>query len=283
MDKKNTGIFYHDICKERDIDWLLSGRLNDFPEVLEESGILKKPNIHFYESEPTPEDMLQKVHTKELIERVKKTEYYKTALYSTGGTVQAAKLILEGEINNAFVFTGSADHHSGINNFWGGCHFNGAALAIENLELERYCILDTDHHHGDGTRDIFKDNKNVLHICFCGGFEYDKRDNETNIDVKIPSRTYDDEYIKKVIEEFIPRVTNFNPDMIFWEFGYDNTIGDYGDIGLTKDCHLKIAEIVKEVSDDICESRVICILCGGSDKDTASYVIPKIINTFSKY
>jgi hypothetical protein len=77
---KKTGIFFL---------YLIGERLSDFPEELE--GILNKPNISFYEAfyeiTPTSLELLLKVHSRKMIEDVKRTPYYETALYSTGGTV----------------------------------------------------------------------------------------------------------------------------------------------------------------------------------------------------
>jgi acetoin utilization deacetylase AcuC-like enzyme len=75
----------------------------------------------------------------------------------------------------------------------------------------------------------------------------------------------------------LPPVKHFKPELIFWEFGYDATQGEYGDRGLTKDCHLEIARIIKSAADTICHGRLITILCGGSRRDLAAYIIPKII------
>lgn len=115
----------------------------------------------------------------------------------------------------------------------------------------------------------------ILHVCFCstsrvvgGG---------TKIDVGIPYRTSDKEYLEGVKTEFVPRVESFHPEAIFWEFGYDNTRGDYGDIGLAPECHIKIAQIATEVADRVCQGRLVVILCGGSSPETASYCIPRII------
>lgn len=272
---KRTGIFFL---------YLIGERLSDFPEELD--GILDRPNVFFYEAfyelAPTPEDLLLEVHSPEMIERVKQTVYYETALYSTGGTVQAAESIWRQEIDNAFIFTGTGDHHAGRDYFGGGCHFNGAALAIANLRLKfgarRFAILDTDSHHGDGTRDIFNDDDEVLHICFCS----QDRDHGTNVDIAVPYQVSDEEYLAKLEAEFTPRIARFKPDIIFWEFGYDATSGDYGSKGLSRDCHPKIATIVKQAADSVCEGRMVAILCGGSRRDIARYCIPRIISCLAE-
>lgn len=272
---KKTGVFFL---------YLIGERLNDFPEEL--AGILEKDNVSFYEAfyelGPTPQDLLLKIHSPRVIEGVKCTPYYETALYSTGGAVMAGECILREEIDNAFVFTGTGDHHAGRDFFGGGCHFNGAALAIANLRnkfgMKRFAILDTDCHHGDGTRDIFKHDENVLHVCFC----HQNYDDGTNIDIAIPYHISDEEYLSKVETEFSPRIDQFKPEIIFWEFGYDATSGDYGSKGLSPDCHHKIAQIAQRTADNVCNGRLVAILCGGSRRDIARHCIPQIINCLTE-
>ena len=67
------------------------------------------------------------------------------------------------------------------------------------------------------------------------------------------------------------------PEFIFWEFGYDATRGQYGDKGVSKDCHGKLAEVIRETADKVCQGRLITILCGGSSRQMATYIIPRVI------
>ena len=39
----------------------------------------------------------------------------------------------------------------------------------------------------------------------------------------------------------MPRARAFQPEAVFWNWGYDGTSGDYGDLGLTPDVHEAIA------------------------------------------
>ena len=231
-----------------------------------------------YYLEPLPEKLLVKVHSQDMVQKVKLTGDYEAALYSAGGTVQAAIEIWQGNIDNAFVFTSFGDHHAGRNFYGGMCYFNGAALAITALKergVRRFTIVDTDCHHANGTRDIFASDNDVLHICLC---YQDYLDNHGNVDVLIPYRTSDEEYLARMRQEFVPRVVVFEPEYIFWEFGYDATKGEYGDKGLTRDCHPKLARLIKGVADKVCQGRLITILCGGSGRALAAYTIPRIIN-----
>ncbi len=267
-----TGIFFL---------YLIGERLNDFPE--EFAGILERDDIRFYEAfyeiGPAPEQLLLAVHTPRMVEAVRRDRYYETALYSTGGTVLAAQKIAEGEIKNAFVFTGTGDHHAGRDYYGGGCHFNGAALAIEHLRRSnagrRFAIVDTDCHHGDGTRDIFQDDRDVLHICLC----HRDYDDGTNVDIAVPYRTTDDEYLRRLRDALVPRLIDFGPEMVFWEFGYDATSGDYGDKGLTPDCHPAIAGAIRDAADETCHGGLVAILCGGSSRAIARRCIPGVIRS----
>ena len=132
-----TGIFFH---------YQQGERLKDFPDAL--GRILERDDVFLYDAlypskptssfelEPLSLDTLSKVHSREMIERVKATGNYEGALYSAAGTVAAAAKICSGEITNAFVFTGYGDHHAGSTFFGGGCYFNGAALAISEVRRE---------------------------------------------------------------------------------------------------------------------------------------------------
>jgi len=124
------------------------------------------------------------------------------------------------------------------------------------------------------TRDIFRRDASVLHVCFC---DQDYSDPYHKIDVEIPYHTSDVEYLAKVKQVFIPRAEAFKPEYIFWEYGYDATKGEYGDKGISPDCHIRLVEMIKTTADQICQGRLITILCGGSTRDVATYTIPRII------
>ena len=272
-----TGIFF---------TYFQGERLRDFPQALD--GILDRENVSYYDAvydvrnglyylELVPDEILVKVHSPGMVQRVKLSGDYESALYSASGSVQAAERIWDGEIDNAFIFTSFGDHHAGRNFYGGMCYFNGAALAITALRekgARRFAIVDTDAHHADGTRDIFGGDDDILHVCLC---YRDYVDKHNNVDVLIPSHTSDKEYLMRLENGFVPRAMAFRPEYIFWEFGYDATRGEYGDKGLTRDCHLKIAELIKGGADSICRGRLVTILCGGSGRNLAMYTIPRII------
>lgn len=277
-----TGIFLY---------YQIGERLRDFPCVLE--GILEKENVFLYDAfypskppscfdlEPLPLEVLYRVHAPEMIEEVKGTGNFQGALLSATGTTRAAEKIWTGEIDNAFVLTGYGDHHAGTNFFGGGCYLNGAAIAIQELRsrgAKRFAIIDTDAHHGDGSWEIFLRDPEILYACFCSD-PYLEENKKVNI--QVPHRVTDDKYLGLVKEHFFGRVREFQPEILFWNWGFDGTRGEYGDIGLTPDAHILLTNELRAVADEICKGKFIIVLCGGSRRDLARHIIPKMIRILS--
>ncbi len=278
-----TGIFLH---------YQKGERLRDFPEALK--GILEQDDIFLYDAlypfkppssfelEPISIETLFEVHSPEMAEEVRRTGNFEGALLSASATVRAAEKIWMGEIDNAFVFTGYGDHHAGTIFFGGGCYFNGAAIAIQELRkrfgAKRFAIIDTDAHHGDGTWEIFENDLDVLYVCFCGDSSWEKNN---KVNIQVPARITDEEYLGLIKRGFSPRAKTFRPEVLFWNWGYDGTRGEYGDIGLSPDFHGLLAKELKAMSNETCQGKFVIVLCGGRRRDLAQYLIPKIIMTLS--
>ncbi|GAB4361850.1 MAG: acetoin utilization protein AcuC [Deltaproteobacteria bacterium] len=281
MTRKPTGIFYHPSFSRR--SYLTVGaRLADFPGALE--GVLATGRVRMYEPGPVSRELILKVHTPTLIEGVQGDPLCSTAWHSAGGVVMAGEKIAEGEIGNAFAFIGAGGHHAGRSYFGGYCCFNDVALCVVNLRerygLRRFAILDTDAHHGDGTRDLFRDDPDILHVCVCG-MRHESADG-TKVDLPFPSsrrgdRSMNDLYADLVEEEFPRRLRVFRPDLLFWYFGFDTHRGDYGDIGLTGPCYFRIAGRMVELSREVCGGRLAVVLGGGSHTRLATSLIPPVI------
>jgi acetoin utilization deacetylase AcuC-like enzyme len=288
---KKTGVFYHPSFSRR--SYLTRGaRLEDFPQALE--SLLSRQNITLYESPPIEEKWILKVHTPELIRGVEADPLCSTAWHSVGGVVLAGEKISTGEIDNAFALIGAGGHHSGRDYFGGFCCFNDVVITITYLReihnVQRFAILDTDAHHGDGTRDLVKNDPDILHVCICG-IEAVSADG-TKVDVRAPGSPWgflggrdpdvDEAYAAKAEAEFRQRALDFKPDLIFWYFGFDTHQGDYGSLGLSKVCYLQIAQFMRQLAEDVAGGRLEVVLGGGSRTDIATAVIPPIIEVLAE-
>jgi hypothetical protein len=67
---------------------------------------------------------------------------------------------------------------------------------------------------------------------------------------------------------------NFNR-RFFSGIRYDGTRGN-GD-SLTEDFHISLAKELQSAADQFLNGRLIVVLCGGSRRDLARYLIPEII------
>ena len=284
-----TGIVYHPSFSRK--SYLTQGsRLFDFPKALKP--FMDNPRFRLFESPPISEELLLKVHTRDLLEGVRRDPLCSTAWHSAGGVVLAAEKIASNEIRNAFVFIGAGGHHSGKDFFGGYCCFNDVVLAIHTLReshgIQRIAILDTDAHHGDGTRALVRDDPNVLHVCVCS-MDQESSDG-TKVDIRAPGASrwcfppggpvdddVDTRYVRAASEAFEPRVKSFRPELIFWYFGFDTHQGDYGDLGLSVEADKQIATMMKRLASETCCGRLEVVLGGGSMSSIARTVIPPVI------
>jgi acetoin utilization deacetylase AcuC-like enzyme len=276
MASGKVGVFFSEKFKGR--NWpILGDRFKDFPEAFGE--LLSHPRIVFYEPEPVSEELLLKVHSPRLLETVKSAWHYEGGRITVGGCVEALEKIWTGEIGSAIVLSVAAGHHAGPDESWGGTYLSSFGPAVVNLRekygVQRFAILDTDSHHADGDRDMFRGDRNVLHVCFCSQSHVEEEG--LKVDVDVGWRTTDEAYLRLVEEEFVGRAGSFKPDVVLHSLGYDTCQGDYGDRGLTPGFFPKLASKVKAFTDKACQGRYLIAVMGGSSPQTADYIIPEIV------
>ncbi len=270
-----TGVFFHKEFIGK--NWPIVGnRYAGFEKIIEKFS--KDPKIVVIEPEPVSEELLLKVHTRELLEEQKKAWYYHGARLTVGGFVKACEMVWKGELRNAVVFLVAAGHHASKSSAWGGTYLSciGPALVrLRELGLKRLALIDTDAHHGDGDRDVIKGDKDVLHICFC--WRDVKEDDGTKICVNVRDVIGSDEgYLKKVRDTF-PIIKDFKPEMIGHFFGHDTHWNDYGSVGLSEDFYIKLAKEVKELAEEICKGKYVILDGGGANREVGEYIWPRII------
>ncbi len=167
-------------------------------------------------------------------------------LASVGGTLSATADALEkgwggnlaGGTHHAFRAEGS-----------GFCVFNDIAIAIHWLRSEglrnqslrgegriaRAAVLDLDVHQGDGTAQIFAEDPAVFTASMHGKSNFPFRKQQSTLDIDLPDGANDDEYLR-ALEQLLPRILNFRPDIIFYQSGVDALHSDaLGRLALTHD------------------------------------------------
>ncbi len=273
---KPVGVFFTE--KFKGFDWPIIGeRFAGFPEAF--GGLLKDRRVIFYEPKPVDESLLRQVHSEHLLRNVSRAWYYEGARLAVGGCVEALEKIWLGEVGSALVFNVAAGHHAGPDAAWGGTYLSCFGPAVKNLRakygVSRFAIIDTDSHHADGDREMFRGDQDILHVCFCSYNSVEE--GGLKVDVNVGWQTTDEKYLELVEAEFASRVRKFKPAAILHSFGYDTCQGDYGDRGLTVNFYPRLAYKVKKLADEVCEGRYLIVVMGGASAETANLILPEIV------
>ncbi|MBM4461766.1 MAG: hypothetical protein FJ012_00340 [Chloroflexi bacterium] len=271
---QTTGIFYHEIMRNEHAPLDMNiGRAFD---ALKGEGLLLEEGVSFFEAEPVTETLVLKVHTEEWVAEVKRGGYWKVSLYSAGAVAMAFDKVLSGEMHNALALVGAGGHHARRDYAWGGCYINHEAIAValarETGRGTRFAIVDTDTHHGDGTRDIFSEDKDILHICYCA---YGKGEGKTK--VCLPHASGDDEFVRRFRNEVPPLIREFEPELILWFCGLDTHKDSYGTRKLTENCYPRLCEVLMETAEHVCRGRLIVRIGCNAPSYVAAEALPKMV------
>ena len=147
--------------------------------------------------------------------------------------IEREKKIVQGTIESALnslkygvsLNIAGGTHHAFSNRAEAFCILNDQAIAANFLMHNKFCrrilILDLDVHQGNGTAEIFKDNKSVFTASFHGEKNYPFRKEKSDYDYGFCDGANDKEYLK-VIKYEVPKIIDqFRPDFIFYLSGVD--------------------------------------------------------------
>ena len=216
----------------------------------------------------------------------------KAAYDAVSSIINAIDAVMNKEFNNAFCVVRPPGHHAEKEQAMGFCIFNNVAVGttylLEKYKLNKVAIIDFDVHHGNGTQDIFYNEKKVLYISshqfpFYPGTgsedETGKYNNILNIPLKAEtsSKEFFDSY-KKVYD----KLNEFKPEFILLSAGFDAHKNDpLANINLeSKDYYTLTKEIMK-IAKQICENKIVSILEGGYNlaaiQESAKYHVEALL------
>lgn len=161
------------------------------------------------------------------------------SLASVGGTLGAARDALTGGLG---ITLGGGTHHALRSEGAGFCVFNDIAVAIETLRrgadgnppaIRRAAVLDLDVHQGDGTAEIFHHDPDVFTVSIHCRSNFPFRKQQSSLDIHLPDGIDDDEYLRH-LDEVLPEVLSFRPEILFYQSGVDALEADaLGHLALT--------------------------------------------------
>jgi len=216
----------------------------------------------------------------------------KAAYDAVGAIINAIDAVMNQEFDNAFCVVRPPGHHAEKEQAMGFCIFNnvavGATYLLEKYKLDKVAIIDFDVHHGNGTQDIFYNEKKVLYISshqfpFYPGTgskdEIGKFNNILNIPLK--AGTVSEEFFnsyKKVYD----KLNEFRPQFILLSAGFDAHKNDpLANVNLeSRDYYILTKEIMK-IAKKICSNKIVSILEGGYNlsaiQESAKYHVEALL------
>lgn len=216
----------------------------------------------------------------------------KAAYDAVGAIINAIDAVMNQEFDNAFCVVRPPGHHAEKEHAMGFCIFNnvavGATYLLEKYKLDKVAIIDFDVHHGNGTQDIFYNEKKVLYISshqfpFYPGTgskdEIGKFNNILNIPLK--AGTVSEEFFnsyKKVYD----KLNEFRPQFILLSAGFDAHKNDpLANLDLeSRDYYILTKEIMK-IAKKICSNKIVSILEGGYNlsaiQESAKYHVEALL------
>ncbi|XP_076902077.1 histone deacetylase 15-like [Bidens hawaiensis] len=242
--------------------------------------------------EITREELLT-VHSNENIESVQLSSqcvasYFTPDTYANKDSALAARLaaglcadlafaIYSGRAKNGFALVRPPGHHAGVKHAMGFCLHNNAAVAASAAQAagaKKVLILDWDVHHGNGTQEIYEQNKTVLYISLHrheGGKFYPGTGAAHQVGsmggegfcVNVPwSRggVGDNDYIFAFEHIVLPIAREFAPDFTIISAGFDAARGDpLGCCDVTPAGYAQMTKMLSSLS----RGKLLVILEGG--------------------
>jgi acetoin utilization deacetylase AcuC-like enzyme len=156
---------------------------------------------------------------------------------SAGGSILAGQHAMK---DGFAANIGGGFHHAYPGHGEGFCMIHDVAIAIRRLQsdgtIAKAMVVDTDVHHGNGTAAIFAKDESVFTLSIHQLNNYPARKPPSNIDLNLPDRIGDDEYLNILGEGMFRAFEEFQPDIIFYVAGADPYREDQlGGLALTID------------------------------------------------
>ena len=195
---------------------------------------------------------------------------------AVGSIITAIDGVHNKEFKNAFCAVRPPGHHAEKEKAMGFCIYNnvavGANYLLEKYKYNKVAIIDFDVHHGNGTQNIFYDNKKVLFISthqypyYPGsGSEKEKGNFNNVLNIPLEAGTSAEKYLN-AYENVLNKVREFKPEFLLLSAGFDAHIDDpLAQLQLSSEDFYKITKRTLEISKPFCNGNVVSILEGGYD------------------
>jgi len=204
---------------------------------------------------------------------------YEIAALSAGLAVGAVRMVMAGQLANAYALSRPPGHHC-LPDFPNGfCLLANIAIAVEAARADfgvgRVAVIDWDVHHGNGTEAIYYARDDVLSISLHqeGNYPLDTgaiADRGVgagagfNINVPLPAGAGHTAYLAVIEEIVLPALQRYRPELIVVACGYDaSAVDPLARMLATADTFRQMTLRVKEAAREMCDGRLVLVHEGG--------------------
>ncbi|MFW9920946.1 MAG: histone deacetylase family protein [Candidatus Thorarchaeota archaeon] len=288
------------------------GRFQMVRDFIETSGFLELPNVVTIKPRPLDEEILQRIHSPEYIDKVKEISrtgkgeididtpgfkgIYENAIITNGATVTGIESVLSGDVDHFYTPTGGF-HHASYDRGGGFCIFNDIAASVHRLKdagLSRILIADFDVHHGNGTQSYFYSDPGVMQISFHEDPDWlyphegyiseigDGLGCGYNINMYFPLDSGDQVY-RYAFDKLVPKLIRFyHPEFIIFLPGFDAHYRDpLAHLTLTTHMIRYVADTIHQLAHQLCGGRLGVVSGGGYNPDTFHWGIGEVLSVLT--
>ena len=198
------------------------------------------------------------------------------ALDAVASVITAIDGVINKDFINAFCSIRPPGHHAESRKAMGFCIYNNVAIGahylLDKYKLKKVAIIDFDVHHGNGTQEIFYDNKQVLYISshqypFYPGTGSEKETGNYNniLNVPLDAGTSGNIFLN-AYEPIFKKIIEFKPEFILLSSGFDAHINDpLAQINLQSKDFAELTNRILKIAKEVCNNKVVSVLEGGYD------------------
>ncbi len=174
-------------------------------------------------------------------------------------------------------------HHAFTDRGEGFCLLNdiaiGANYLLDKKLASKILVIDLDVHQGNGTAQIFQENKQVFTFSMHGEKNYPLKKEKSDLDIGLTDRIKNKEYLH-LLKTNLPQILdNFKPDFVFYLAGVDILETDkLGRLGVTREGCKERDRFVLQICKD--NKLPVSVSMGGGYSPKISDIVEAHANTY---